>query len=302
MGTVQQLNETWGIEGVLSVVSGKGDMPMVEVGNTLGKATIALQGAHIVSFQPNGEEPVIWMSDDATFAAGKSLRGGAPICWPWFGPHGSDSSLPGHGPARTVDWKIIASEALTDGRTRVDFEMLQNAKTQAMCGHDLSVQLHVIVGATLEIALQTKNLGTTSFTLGQALHTYFHVGDVRNVSVEGLEGCEYLDKMDGFSRKTQDGAVKITEETDRVYVGTGNTLCLIDPDLKRKIIIQNQGSSSAIVWNPWIETANKMGDLGVDGYLNMLCVETANAVDDVVELAAGASYVMATEYKVKHID
>ncbi|MDQ6994027.1 MAG: D-hexose-6-phosphate mutarotase [Mariprofundaceae bacterium] len=299
METVQKLNETWGIEGALSVVNGQGDMPIVDVCNTLGKASIALQGAHILSFQPNGQEPVIWMSNDATFAAGKSWRGGVPICWPWFGPHASDASLPGHGPARTVNWKITNTEALADGRTRVDFEMLQNDQTKAICGHDLLAQLHVIVGATLEIKLETKNLGKTSFTLGQALHTYFHVGDVRNVSVEGLEGCEYLDKMEDFSRKTQYGAVKITQETDRVYVGTGSRMCLIDPDLERTIVIQKQGSSSAIIWNPWIETANKMGDLGVDGYLNMLCVETANAVDDVIELAAGASYVMATEYKVE---
>jgi len=116
------------------------------------------------------------------------------------------------------------------------------------------------------------------------------------VHIEGLEGCEYLDKVDAFARKKQQGAVTISQETDRVYVNTDNQMRLVDAGMKRTIVIRNQGSASAIVWNPWAETAEKMGDLGQDGYLNMLCVETANALDNVVELVSGATHTMATEY------
>jgi len=296
MDDISALNAAWAIEGSLNFKLGKGDMPVAEINNSFAQASIALQGAHILSFVPKGEKELIWMSDDATFAAGKSLRGGVPICWPWFGPHASDSSLPGHGPARTVSWKPIASTTLADGSTSISLEMQQNEQVKTVCGHPLQVQLHIIVGKTLKIALETKNLGDTGFTLGQALHTYFNVSDVRKVHVEGLEGCEYLDKVDGFTRKKQDGAVTISQEVDRVYVNTGNQMRIVDEDMGRTIIIRNQGSASAIVWNPWLETAEKMGDLGHDGYLNMLCVETANALDDVVELAAGATHTMATEY------
>ncbi len=299
MGDISVLNEAWGIEGSLNFKLGKGDMPVIEINNTFAQASIALQGAHILSFQPKGEAELIWMSEDARFASGKSLRGGVPICWPWFGPHASDTSLPGHGPARTVAWKPIASTSLDDGRTSISLEMQQNDQVKAMCGHPLQVQLHIVIGKSLEIALETKNLGDTSFTLGQALHTYFNISDVRKVHVQGLEGCEYLDKVDGFTRKKQDGAVTISQETDRVYVNTGSQMRIVDEGMERVIVIRNQGSASAIVWNPWVETATKMGDLGQDGYLNMLCVETANALDDVVELAAGATYTMATEYTIE---
>lgn len=301
MGDISMLNETWGIEGSLSFKLGKGNMPVIEINNGLAQASIALQGAHILSFQPKGEPELIWMSEDATFATGKSLRGGVPICWPWFGAHASDSSLPGHGPARTVDWKPIASKSLADGCTSISLEMQQSDQVKAICGHPLRVQLHITVGKGLDIALETKNLGDTPFALGQALHTYFQVSDVRKVSVEGLEGCEYLDKVDGFARKKQDGTVTISQETDRVYVNTGNQMRIVDAGLKRCIVISNKGSASAIVWNPWGETAERMGDLGQDGYLNMLCVETANAADDVIELAAGDTYVMSTEYRIEGI-
>ncbi|MDQ6967232.1 MAG: D-hexose-6-phosphate mutarotase [Mariprofundaceae bacterium] len=301
MGAISELNKAWGIEGSLSFKLGKGDMIVIEIDNAFAQASIALQGAHILSFVPKGEKELIWMSKDAVFTKGKSLRGGVPICWPWFGPHASDSSLPGHGPARTVNWKPVASKDLDDGRTSISLEMQQDDQVKAVCGHPLQVQLHIIIGKTLEISMETKNLGDTSFTLGQALHTYFNISDVRKVHIEGLEGCEYLDKVDGFARKKQDGAVTISQETDRVYVNTGNQMRIIDAGMKRAIVIRNQGSSSAIVWNPWIETAEKMGDLGQDGYLNMLCVETANAVDDVIELTAGATYVMATEYSIEKL-
>ncbi|MBN4061549.1 D-hexose-6-phosphate mutarotase [bacterium AH-315-G11] len=301
MGAVDELNQAWGIEGILNFKLGKGEMPVIEISNAFAQANIALQGAHILSFVPKGEKELIWMSEDATFAAGKSLRGGVPICWPWFGPHASDSSLPGHGPARTVNWKPVASKSLDDGRTSISLEMQQNEQIKAVCGHALSVQLTIIVGKSLEISLQTTNLGDASFTLGQALHTYFNVSDVRKVNIEGLEGCEYLDKVEGSVRKKQEGAVTITQETDRVYVNTGNQMRIVDAGMNRTIVIRNQGSASAIVWNPWLETAAKMGDLGQDGYLNMLCVETANALDDVVELASGATHTMAAEYCIERV-
>lgn len=298
---ISALNEAWGIKESLNFKLGLGDMPVIEISNALAQATISLQGAHILSFVPTGEAELIWMSADATFASGKSLRGGVPICWPWFGPHASDASLPGHGPARTVNWRPVASKSLPDGRTQISLEMEQSEQVKAVCGHDLTVQLTITVGKSLEISLQTKNLGDTNFTLGQALHTYFNISDVREVHVEGLDGCEYLDKVDGFARKKQEGVVTISQETDRVYVNTGNEMRIVDAGMERVIVIRNQGSASAVVWNPWVETANKMGDLGHDGYLNMLCVETANALDDVVELAAGSTYTMATEYSIDRI-
>jgi len=160
----------------------------------------------------------------------------------------------------------------------------------------LNVQLHVTVGGSISIEMETTNQGDAPFTLGEALHTYFQVGDVRKVHVEGLDGCEYIDKMDGGNRKSQSGSLGISEETDRIYLGTGNQAEIVDPAMHRRIVIKSSGSASMVVWNPWEKTAAKMGDLGPSGYLKMICVETTNAADDVVELAAGATHRMQAEY------
>ncbi len=297
MGNLNSLNKEYGIAGSLVFVEGPGGMPVAEIHNDLGESAIALQGAHLLSFRARGGKPVIWMSDAATFAPGKSLRGGVPVCWPWFGPNASDATLPGHGPARTVAWKPVASATLDDGRTRISLEMAESDKTRQVIGHSLRVQMHITVGSSLRLELETTNLDNkTPYTLGEAVHTYFLVGDVRQAQVEGLNGCSYIDKMDGGVRKQQQGAVIISEEADRIYLGTGSHAEILDPVMDRKIVIESSGSDSMVVWNPWINTAAKMGDLGPDGYLKMICVETTNAADDVVTLAAGATHSMVAEY------
>jgi len=293
-------NERFGITGQVEFVQGQGDMPVVVIANDLAQASIALQGAHVLDFQTAGESPLIWMSEDVVHAPGKSLRGGIPICWPWFGPHTADESMPAHGFARTNNWKPITSKANNDGSTLVTFELIQKEKTKALCSHPLNVQLHVTVGAHLHLALETTNLGDTPFTLGQALHTYFQVGDVRETSIEGFDGGEYIDKVksagDYGVHKIQQGVIKVESEVDRIYLNSGNRCEIVDPVMQRKIIISSEGSASTVIWNPWIDIANQMGDLGLDGYLNMLCVETSNAADDVIELAAGATHRLVADY------
>ncbi len=293
---LEQWNDSYAIDGELRFIRAKGDMPVAEISNKLAQASIGLQGAHVLDFQAKGQAPLIWMSPDATFAPGKSLRGGIPICWPWFGPHASDSSKPGHGPTRTSAWQPIAASSQNDGSTRISFEFVQSPATIAMCGHALSLQLHVTVGNSLHLELETTNLGEDSFTLGQAFHTYFQVGDVRQTRIEGLGGCAYIDKVDGGKRKQQQGAVAISAETDRIYLATGSECEITDPSMQRKIMISSAGSASTVVWNPWSETALKMGDLGQDGYLNMLCVETTNAADDVIQLSPGATHRLIADY------
>jgi len=296
MPPLNALNKQFAITDQIKFIPGKGGMPIAVISNRYAKASIALQGAHLLDFQANGEQPLIWMSDDATFAAGKSLRGGIPVCWPWFGPHPSDNSLPGHGPARTSLWQPTASAALDDGASRISFTLEQTERVKTVCGHPLQVQLHITVGSALSLTLETTNLGDTPFILSDALHTYFKVGDVRQAQIEGLTGCDYLDKMDNMAHKQQVGAVTIEAETDRIYLNTQGNFTIIDPVMQRKIIISSQGSAATIVWNPWIAQAKKMGDLGDDGYLNMLCVENANAASDCIHLAAGATHCLTTSY------
>jgi glucose-6-phosphate 1-epimerase len=296
MNELDALTSRFGIDGRVSFEMA-GDLVAARVTTQFSTATIALQGAHVMTWQPAGQQPVIWVSKLAKFAPGKSIRGGVPVCWPWFGPHATNPQFPGHGFARTVPWQLVATQALPDGRVRLEFELIQNDATRAQWPHDSVVRNIVTVGQELEVELATTNTGRAPFQLGQALHTYFVVGDIRQATVAGLEGCEYLDKVGG-GRKRQQGQVAFTQETDRIYLGTQGCCGILDPVMDRTILITSTGSRSTVVWNPWTEKAEKMGDFGDEGPWRMVCVETANAAEDVIMLAAGETHRMTAQYRV----
>lgn len=273
----------------------------VAVTTPFSTATIALQGAHVTAWQPVGHKPVIWLSRAAKFVPGKSIRGGVPLCWPWFGPHESEAGYPGHGFARTIPWSLTDARKLPDGRARLEFAPELNETARAQWPHASSAKATVTVGQELVVALSTRNTGDAPFRIGQALHTYFAVGDIRQASVAGLEGCAYIDKVDGGKRKKQKGAVTFAGETDRIYLGTAGCCGIVDPALKRTILVTSTGSRSTVVWTPWEEKAAKMGDFGKEGPWKMVCVETANAADDVITLAPGETHRMTAQYRViKH--
>lgn len=277
------------------------DFIAIEVKTAFSAATIALQGAHVMTWQPAGQKPVIWLSKAAKFAPGKSIRGGVPLCWPWFGPHATEAAYPGHGFARTIPWLVVDAWQLPDGRVRLEFEPVMNDAACAQWPHPSLVRNIVTVGQELEVELATTNTGHAAFPLGQALHTYFQIGDIRQASVAGLEGCSFIDKVDGGKRKKQKGAVAFSGETDRVYLGTAGCCGIVDPVLKRTILVTSTGSRSTVVWTPWEEKAAKMGDFGREGPWKMVCVETANAADDVITLAPGETHRMTAQYRViKH--
>jgi D-hexose-6-phosphate mutarotase len=292
------MNSRFAIAGRLKFEDMPDGFTVARVTTAFGESSVALQGAHVMTYQPKGQAPLIWLSKLAKFAAGKSIRGGVPVCWPWFGPHANNPQFPGHGFARTVAWQLVSAGELPDGRVRLAFELIQNEATRAQWPHASVVRNTITVGQELEVELATTNTGAAPFQLGQALHTYFTVGDIRRTTVAGLEGCEYLDKVGGSVRKRQDGPVAFTQETDRIYLGTRGCCGIVDPVLDRTILITSTGSRSTVVWNPWIEKADKMGDFGPDGHLGMVCVETANAAEDVITLAPGATHCMTAQYRI----
>ncbi len=301
---IDQLNNEFSLEiagNNLHFKTGKGDLPFVEIHNQHASALICLQGAHLLSWIPADEDDVIWLSDDATFTAGRSIRGGIPICWPWFGAHASNTDYPAHGFARTTNWQVVTTEALDDGNTRITFTTLPQPETQAMWPPETSVQYQITVGKKLEMELITHNNSTQAITIGQALHTYFKVGDISKVLLHGLDDSDYLDKLEGFKRKIQHGPIIINEEVDRIYLDTASDCVIEDGDMQRNIIIIKCGSHSTVVWNPWQETADKMGDLGHNGYKQMLCVESCNAADDVVTIQPGKAHQLWVQYEVQGI-
>lgn len=296
------LNQKFAIAGQLEFTAETNGLVVARIANDHAQSAIALQGAHIMAFQPNGEPPVIWMSPAAKLAPGKSMRGGVPVCWPWFGAHATESRFPAHGFARTVSWQVAASGALPDGGTRIIFELPQDAIPHAQWPHACRVQLVVTAGKTLAVELITENTGNAAFEIGEALHAYFVISDVDNLRITGLEGCAYLDKVEEFRRKTQVGAITIASEVDRVYVNSEADCLIEDRGLKRRIRIAKSGSRSTVVWNPWLEKTVKMGDLGSDtGYRGMVCVESANAAENVVSVAPGATHSLCVAYSTETV-
>ncbi|MBZ0067370.1 MAG: dihydroxy-acid dehydratase [Thiobacillus sp.] len=292
------------IPGQLSFREGAGGLSYADIDNHGGRATICLQGAHVVSFRPKSQqEPVVWVSDAAKFAPGKSIRGGAPVCWPWFGAHASEASFPAHGFARTVPWTVVGSRKRNDAKTELTLQLADSEQTRKQWPHATRLTLTVIVGDKLELQLATTNLGDQSMQIGEALHTYLQISDVGSVKITGLEGCTFHDKVDNFARKKQSGAIALKSEVDRVYVNTPAACVIEDAGLNRRIRIAKTGSLSTIVWTPWTEKAGQMGDMGKGksgtGWREMVCVESANAMDNLVTVAPGETHTLAVTYSVE---
>jgi D-hexose-6-phosphate mutarotase len=300
--SIDTLNSRFSIRGHLAFRDAPGGLAVAEIDNPQAVASVCLQGAHLMTWRPKSEEqPVVWLSKLARLAPGKSIRGGVPVCWPWFGPHAVDPKLPGHGFARTVPWELTEARALPDGATVIGLTLVENEATRAQWNHPARCTIRITVGQTLQIALVTENLGSEDCVIGEALHTYFQIGDIADTRVHGLDGVEYVDKVAGSTRVRQRGPLTFAGETDRVYVNTEGECMIEDPRLKRRIVVAKSGSRSTVVWTPWAEKADKMGDFGPDGWRAMVCVESANALDNAVTVKAHTRHTLAVEYRAESL-
>jgi glucose-6-phosphate 1-epimerase len=254
------------------------------------EATIYLQGAHVAVWKPAGERPVLFLSSRSLFVSGKAIRGGVPVIFPWFGPRSDGKPGPQHGFARTMEW-TIEETGLRDGRVAIALTLQPNQTTRDWGYTAFHVRLRVIIGAELELELETRNDADQPLTYEEALHAYFAVADIHQASILGLEDTTYIDKTDAFRRKKLGHEpLCITKETDQVHVNTKATCIIHDPVWNRRITIEKAGSDSTVVWNPWAEKTSAMSDMALEEWKQMLCIETANAADNAVHLAPGESH------------
>ena len=264
------------------------------------EADLYLQGAHLAHWTPRGQRPVLFVSPKSLFAAGKAIRGGVPVIFPWFGSRSDGKPGPAHGFARTSQWTVESTKQREDGRVEITLALSSTDATRAFFHAAFRIRLRVTVGRELEMELATSNEGESPFTFEEALHTYLAVGDVQQASVFGLDNTVFIDKTDGFKRKKQGREpVRIVKETDQVHLGATATCSVWDPVWNRRIVVEKGGSSSTVIWNPWIEKSKGMSDMEADGWKQMLCVETANAADNAVLLAPGASHKLTTKIRVE---
>ena len=260
-------------------------------------AAVALQGAQVLSYVPVGGREVLWLSPAARLGTGKAVRGGIPVCWPWFGPALGAPKKPAHGFVRAAPWRVIGTEvSVSRSLIRLGFDA--TAVDPALWPHKAAAEIEIALGPALRVSLVTENLGRTPIVLSEALHTYLAVGDIASVTADGLDGRPYIDQLDTMARPVQSGPVEITGEVDRLYQDSPDTVTVRDRANSRLISIAKSGSLSTVVWNPWVEKSARLGDMGEDGYQRMLCVETANAGKDTVTLAPGARHRLVADISV----
>ncbi len=248
----------------------------VEVRNSVATAKIALQGAHLFHYARHGEEALLWVSSASAFKEGEAIRGGVPLCWPWFGMHLSDDSLPQHGFARTVLWEFGETKEEEEA-TEVTFLLKSSATTQQWWPYHFELLYRIRVGSELTLELTTRNSDESAFSITQALHTYFKISYISNIHVKGLHNKPYYDALTHI-KQVQHGDITVNEEVDRVYQEVKEPIVLIDK--QRSITIDNEGSDSVVVWNPWVEKCARMSAMEATSYETMLCIESANAFDD----------------------
>lgn len=252
------------------------------------RATAYDHGAHVAQWDVDGV-PVVWVSRRASFSTDVSIRGGIPVCWPWFANGPAGDQQPSHGVARTALWTMLEHEdstaswgltshdvRATDGGIPSSFKSTLSARVQ---------------GRSLTVAHTVVNTGDAPISYEVALHTYLHVGDVRDVSVTGLDAVGYFDKVSSTDA-TQAGDVRIDGEIDRIY-DTGGSVRVVDPTLDRVVTVTGEGANNVVIWNPGPDGAREMDDFADDEWTQMVCVETANIGKNAVNLPPLASHTTA---------
>jgi len=277
-----------------------GGLTHAVISTPAAEADLYLQGAHLANWIPHGQRPVLFLSPKSVFAAGKAIRGGVPIIFPWFGARSDGKPGPAHGFARTSEWTVENTSQREDGRVEITLALSDNDATRELFDVAFRLRFRVTVGAELEMELETSNQGKTPFTFEEALHTYLSVGDVERTSLFGLDHTVFIDKTDGFKRKPRGHEpLRIAKETDQMHLGTRAICTVWDPVWERRITVEKSGSASTVIWNPWSEKSKGMSDMEPDGWKQMLCVETANAADNAILLAPGASHKLSAKIRVE---
>jgi glucose-6-phosphate 1-epimerase len=272
--------------GRVTFIDGQNELPMLEISTAWSTAEIYLHGAHVTQFKKKDETPLLFLSQCSRFAEGNPIRGGIPVIFPWFGPR---EGLAQHGFARVKSWDLKEFAPAPDGSVSVRFRLPGCPEAAAFPPFtaDYIVTVNQVLTLELIITNQSKDV---EFTFENCLHSYFDVADVTAISIHGLKGVNYLDKVASSLEKTEaSDALRIASEVDRTYQNTAGTVEICDPRLGRKIRIEKQGSASTVVWNPWIAKSRQMSDFGDEEYERMVCVESGNVGSNSISLLPGGS-------------
>jgi glucose-6-phosphate 1-epimerase len=275
-----------------------GALPCWRVTTPHGVARVARQGAQLLSYEDSLGRPLVWVSGEAAHERGQAVRGGVPVCWPWFGDYsrnpqavrdtvGAGGDAPAHGLVRGRDWELSEQNLSADTAELVfSFDATRDL---APWRHPAKLSLTMRFGEKIGLALTVHNLGEQALTQSLALHTYLAVSDSRQIQIDGLDGAPYIDTVGQWQQKTQQGPLRIEAETDRIYQPAPAAIVIRDPGWRRAIHVVSQHSASAVLWNPWVEKSQRLSHFANDDWQRMVCVETARVLDDALVVAPGAS-------------
>jgi glucose-6-phosphate 1-epimerase len=307
--TLAELNAHHVVPGC-SWVAGPAGTPVLDVKTDQCEARVSAYGAQVATWAPvtAGDvvaRPGLFCSPRAAWGSGKAIRGGVPVCFPWFGPRAGDPQpggrpSPAHGFARTRPWFVERVEQADNGRVDVTFLLVSDDDTLAVWPHAFEARLTASLGTSLSVTLEVKNVDDAAFDYEVALHTYLTVADVAQIELHGLEGTRFFDKVDGGKEKHHGREpLRFAGETDAVFVGTKQSVVVVDKGLSRSIRVDKTGSNATVVWNPWLVKATAMTDLGGDAWRSFVCVEAANVRPAAVTLSPGATHAIGTRVTVQ---
>ena len=288
------------IPGTAQVVEGNGGLPKVHITTPDVIGEMYLHGAHITSWKPDGAEEVLFLSSQSRWEDGRAIRGGIPICFPWFGGKADDPKAPAHGFVRTKSWHL---ESISEVGNVVTVSMFTESDetTKRWWPAEFRLVYRATFGRELSLELVVSNTGRTSLRFEEALHTYHRVGNISEARLRGLDGVQYLDKTDSNRRKLQHGDIAIASETDRVYLDTRDAIGLNDPVLHRATRVMKENSRTTVIWNPWVDKARELSDLNDNEWPQMLCIETSNVSDCAVDLAPDQEHAMKARVSVSDV-
>lgn len=297
---VTLLNEQFEIPGVIQFYNGTGNLPFAAVTNQFGKAAICLYGAQAMSYVPVGQPDILWVSSRSMFEEGKPIRGGIPVCFPWFGPHSTGKAKPQHGFARTTTWQVKAVQELADGSTKLQLGLQQSAESLELWPHAFEATIDFTVGTSLQINFTVTNTGNESFEYSDALHTYFNISDIEAISLQGFDKAAFYESFGTELFEQETAALYPGKENNRRYVDHTSEAIISDPGFNRKIKASKSGSKVTVVWNPGPETTLKMPDIDPEGYKTFLCIEPANAYPgiDIITLSPGGKFTLSAQIEI----
>jgi len=286
----EELDDKFGIEGEVGFAELEEDLVFIMVSNKHADAEICLYGAHVTSFKPRGNMDLLWMSSESNFEEGKPIRGGIPVCFPWFGPHKTDAEKPQHGFARLMYWDVVSTSTNSSAETVIKLQLVSSDETKAYWPYDFVAEMTFVVGKKLTVTLKVTNTSGKPFDYTCALHTYYSLSAIDSISIEGLHGVTYYNQLTGENGVQEEEKLEITEALTRHYLNTETPVIIDDSAFRRRIKVDKAGSKVTTVWNPGAEACANIGDLPDDGYETFVCVEATNAFDFPISIAPGESF------------